>query len=59
MQENGMQHLFTPLTINRMTVRNRIVVPPMDTGYGSEEHEVTDQLIAHHRRRAEGNTSLA
>jgi len=41
-----------------MTVRNRIVVPPMDTGYGSEQHEVTDQLIAYHRRRAEGGMGL-
>jgi 2,4-dienoyl-CoA reductase-like NADH-dependent reductase (Old Yellow Enzyme family)/thioredoxin reductase len=41
-----------------MTVRNRFVVPPMDTGYGSENHEVTDQLIAYWRRRAEGGMGL-
>jgi len=41
-----------------MTLRNRFVVPPMDTGYGSEDHEVTDQLIAYWRRRAEGGMGL-
>jgi 2,4-dienoyl-CoA reductase-like NADH-dependent reductase (Old Yellow Enzyme family)/thioredoxin reductase len=50
--------LFEPITINGMTVRNRIVVPPMDTGFGSTEHEVTDQLIAYHRRRSEGGMGL-
>jgi 2,4-dienoyl-CoA reductase-like NADH-dependent reductase (Old Yellow Enzyme family)/thioredoxin reductase len=53
-----LNHLFQPITINGMTVRNRIAVPPMDTGYGSTEHEVTDQLIAYWRRRAEGGIGL-
>ncbi|MFC2037421.1 FAD-dependent oxidoreductase [Chloroflexota bacterium] len=55
---DGLKHLFQPITINGMTVRNRIVVPPMDTGFGSEEHEVTDQLVAYWRRRAEGGIGL-
>jgi 2,4-dienoyl-CoA reductase-like NADH-dependent reductase (Old Yellow Enzyme family)/thioredoxin reductase len=54
----ALTNLFEPITINGMTVRNRIVVPPMDTGYGSTAHEVTDQLIAYHRRRAEGGMGL-
>ncbi|MGD8463682.1 MAG: FAD-dependent oxidoreductase [Anaerolineae bacterium] len=58
MQNETVQHIFQPITINGMTVRNRIVVPPMDTGFGSTEHAVTDQLIAYHRRRAEGGLGL-
>jgi len=58
MDRGTLQHVFQPITINGMTVRNRIVVPPMDTGFGSLEHEVTDQLIAYHRRRAEGGLGL-
>jgi len=54
----ALTHLFEPITINGMTLRNRIVVPPMDTGYGSTTHQVTDQLIAYHRRRAEGGMGL-
>lgn len=56
--DTSLHPLFQPITIHGMTVRNRIVVPPMDTGYGSEQHEVTDQLIAYHRRRAEGGMGL-
>ncbi len=56
--ERNVSHLFQPFTVHGMTVRNRIVVPPMDTGYGSDEHQVTDQLIAYHRRRAEGGMGL-
>lgn len=57
-QKTAPTHLFEPITINGMKVRNRIVVPPMDTGYGSTAHEVTEQLIAYHRRRAEGGMGL-
>jgi len=53
-----LKHVFQPITIKNMTVRNRFVIPPMDTGYGSEDHEVTDQLIAYWRRRAEGGMGL-
>jgi 2,4-dienoyl-CoA reductase-like NADH-dependent reductase (Old Yellow Enzyme family)/thioredoxin reductase len=56
--DDNLKHVFEPITINGMTVRNRIVVPPMDTGYGSPDHEVTDQLIAYWRRRAEGGMGL-
>lgn len=58
MEIDTMQHVFQPIIINGMTVRNRIVVPPMDTGFGSTDHEVTDQLIAYVCRRAEGGIGL-
>jgi len=54
----ALQKLFEPIIINGMTVRNRIVVPPMETGFGSDRYEVTDQLVAYHRRRAEGGMGL-
>ncbi len=56
--DTELKHLFSPITINGVTLRNRIVVPPMDTGYGSTEGEVTDQTIAYYRRRAEGGMGL-
>jgi 2,4-dienoyl-CoA reductase-like NADH-dependent reductase (Old Yellow Enzyme family)/thioredoxin reductase len=58
MLENELSHLFQPIMIHTMEVRNRIVVPPMDTGYGSTDHEVTDQTVAYYRRRAEGGMGL-
>jgi len=58
MNHTVLQKLFEPITVNRMTVRNRIVVPPMETGFGSDRYEVTDQLIAYHRRRSDGGVGL-
>ena len=58
MSDSPLTNLFQPLTINGMTVHNRIVVPPMGTRYGSTGHKVTEQLIAYYRRRAQGGTGL-
>ncbi len=58
MNNATLQKLFDSITINGMTVRNRIVMPPMDTSYGSTDHEVTEQLIEYHRRRAQGGVGL-
>lgn len=58
MTESRFQHLFQPITINALTVRNRLVVPPMETGFASDSYEVTDQLVAYHRRRSEGGMGL-
>lgn len=30
---NGYRHLFTPITINGMRLKNRIIMPPMGTNF--------------------------
>ena len=54
----SLQHVLQPITINGMTVPNRVVVPPMETGFASKSYEVTEQLIAYHRRRSAGGIGL-
>ena len=50
--------LFTPININRMTLRNRIIMPAMVTGHAASNGEVTDQLIHYHAERARGGCGL-
>jgi len=51
-------HLFSPVTINGMTLKNRAVMPPMGTGYGNSDSTVSDRLVAYLARRAQGGTGL-
>jgi 2,4-dienoyl-CoA reductase-like NADH-dependent reductase (Old Yellow Enzyme family)/thioredoxin reductase len=51
-------HLYSPITINGMTLKNRAVMPPMGTGYGNSDNTVSDRLVAYLARRAQGGTGL-
>jgi 2,4-dienoyl-CoA reductase-like NADH-dependent reductase (Old Yellow Enzyme family)/thioredoxin reductase len=53
-----LEHLFSPVTINEMTLKNRAVMPAMGTGYGNADGTVSDRLIAYLARRAKGGTGL-
>jgi 2,4-dienoyl-CoA reductase-like NADH-dependent reductase (Old Yellow Enzyme family) len=47
-----MAHLLDPLQIKGITLRNRIVMPPMQSGRASFQGEVTDRLINFYVRRS-------
>ena len=53
-----LEHLFSPVTINGMTLKNRAVMPPMGTGYGNADGTVGERLIRYLARRALGGTGL-
>ena len=53
-----LSHLFTPITINNMTLKNRSVMPPMGTGYGNMDNTPSERLIEYLARRARGGTAL-
>ena len=53
-----LEHLFSPVTINGMTLKNRAVMPAMGTGYGNADGTVSDRLAAYLARRAKGGTGL-
>ena len=46
--------LDEPITIGKLTVRNRLVMPPMQTNKTDAGH-VTDELVAYYRERAIGS----
>ncbi len=50
-------NLFAPITVNRMSLPNRIVMTAMHLGY-TPEGEVTDRLIAFYTARAQGGAGL-
>jgi 2,4-dienoyl-CoA reductase-like NADH-dependent reductase (Old Yellow Enzyme family)/thioredoxin reductase len=55
---NRFKHLLSPGRIGKMTVRNRMVMPPMGTNYASGDGFVTERLIRYYEARAEGGTGL-
>lgn len=50
-------NLFTPLKINGLTIKNRVVMPPMDQ-YISDDGFVTDWHELHYTTRAVGGAGL-
>jgi len=46
--------LFDPLRVGNLTLKNRIVMPPMANDLADAQGRVTDPLIAHYTRRASG-----
>ncbi|MFZ3172380.1 MAG: NAD(P)/FAD-dependent oxidoreductase [Carboxydocellales bacterium] len=50
--------LFSPFKIGSLELRNRIVMPPMGTGYPGPEGQVTQQMIAYFAERAKGGVGL-
>src|SRR5438309_8094627 len=59
MEENskGKPHLFQPLTIRGVTLRNRIAVSPM-CQYSSQDGVATDWRLVHLGSRAVGGAAL-
>lgn len=52
------RHLISPGRIGKMTVRNRMVMPPMGTNYAADNGFVTERLVRYYEARAEGGTGL-
>jgi NADPH2 dehydrogenase len=50
--------LFDPLTVNRHTLRNRVVYPPIATEHATDRGEVTDWHLNHYADIARGGPGL-
>jgi 2,4-dienoyl-CoA reductase-like NADH-dependent reductase (Old Yellow Enzyme family) len=53
-----MPHLFSPLTLRRLTLRNRIVLSPMCMYSAAQDGRSTDWHLAHYLARAVGGCGL-
>ena len=52
------KHLFTPIHIGKMELKNRIGLPPMTVGYGTPDANLTDRHRAYYEARARGGAAL-
>lgn len=50
--------LFSPVQIGSLTVKNRIVFPPMSTKFAAADGTVTERLINYYEARARGGAGL-
>ena len=53
-----LEHLFRPIKIKTMELKNRIVMPPMGTLMASEDGSPSDRLIDYYEARARGGAGL-
>ncbi|MBN1613332.1 MAG: FAD-dependent oxidoreductase [Deltaproteobacteria bacterium] len=53
-----LKHLFSPIKIKSMELKNRIVMPPMGTFMANADGSASDRLIDYHEARAKGGAAL-
>ncbi len=55
----NLKHLFTPITIGDMKIKNRIMMPAMSVNFGVDDNGyVTDCLTEYFAARAKGGTGM-
>ncbi|NVM30520.1 MAG: FAD-dependent oxidoreductase [Candidatus Helarchaeota archaeon] len=54
----SVRKIFTPIKINKMEVKNRILMPAMHMNYTGSKGEISDKLIAFYEERAKGGCGL-
>jgi 2,4-dienoyl-CoA reductase-like NADH-dependent reductase (Old Yellow Enzyme family) len=52
-----LEHLFTPMTLGPVTVRNRIVSTPHATKFGKDGY-ITERYIRYYEEKARGEAGL-
>jgi NADPH2 dehydrogenase len=57
-REASMPRLFDPITINGLTLKNRIVMPPMANHMANDAGEVVEKHIHHYAARARAKVGL-
>ena len=50
--------LFAPGSIGTMTLKNRLIMPPISTNLAGEDGTVSDELLFHYAERARGGVGL-
>ena len=52
------KNIFKPLTVKQMTVKNRIIMPPMGSNYWGQNGEFEEAHMDYYEQRAKGGTGL-
>jgi len=52
------EHLLSPIRIGRLEIRNRLVLPPMNTGYATPQGLPTRRMLDYYSVRARGGVGL-
>jgi 2,4-dienoyl-CoA reductase-like NADH-dependent reductase (Old Yellow Enzyme family)/NADPH-dependent 2,4-dienoyl-CoA reductase/sulfur reductase-like enzyme len=55
---SGFKNLFTPIHLGKLQLKNRIVLPAMETHMADSNGYVTDQMVSYYRERAKGGAGL-
>ena len=55
---NAFPHLFSPLTLGNVTLKNRVFSPAHGTTLGTHNGMVSDDMILYHAARARGGAGL-
>ncbi len=58
MNQTRFEKLFEPGSIGSMSLKNRLVMPPMATNFGTKEGMVTQRTIDYYEERAKGGVGL-
>ena len=53
-----LKKLFSPIRIASIEVKNRIVMPPMHTGFGGADGSITQRSIDYYEARAKGGVGM-
>ena len=54
----GMDRLFSPFSINHLTLKNRIVMPALASFLIGTDGSISDATVEHYRRRAAGGPAM-
>ena len=54
----SLDRVFSPLAVKSLTLKNRLVMPPMYTAFGTERGVLTERLLDHYVTRAKGGVGL-
>lgn len=52
------KNIFKPLTVKQMTIKNRVIMPPMGSNYGGQNGEFEEAHMDYYEQRAKGGTGL-
>lgn len=52
------KNIFSPLKVKNMTIKNRIIMPPMGTNFAGQNGEINEEHIKYYEQRAKGGTGL-